>query len=225
MRRTKGRLVVIEGPDGVGKSSVCSALSEHLRRGDTNIVELSFPGKVPGTLGELVYRVHHSSDTGASATMSVLARQALHVAAHIDCIDREITPALGKGKTVILDRYWWSAWVYGLVGGCEPRKLQALLDAEREAWAGIEPTLLVLLRRKSPINRDDPMRRWRRLRSEYARLAKQEMQTQTVSVIENSTTIPAVVDKIAAALKTAGKSAQYLERQLSTPKQSSRVKP
>jgi thymidylate kinase len=84
------------------------------------------------------------------------------VAAHIDAIDRQILPALKSGQTILLDRFWWSAWVYGLVGGCDRRPLRALIDAERAAWGAVQPTLAIVLRRPDPINRPDTRRSIRR---------------------------------------------------------------
>lgn len=100
-----GRLLVIEGPDGVGKTTICRALAEQLLRRGDDLLQLSFPGKQPGSLGELVYRVHHDEGPHRVDDMSMLARQTLHVAAHIDAIDRHILPALKEGKTILLDRY------------------------------------------------------------------------------------------------------------------------
>ena len=121
----------------------------------------------------------------------MLATQALHIAAHIDVIDRQILPALQGGRTVLLDRYWWSAWVYGLVGGCSRQKLRALVNAERSAWGTVRPALAVLLRRPTPIDRNDPPARWQRLSDEYARLAERERRLHTVAVLDNVAT-PAV---------------------------------
>ena len=101
-RSLPGRLFVLEGPDGVGKSTFVRALGEHLRSNGHDLLELSFPGKVPGSLGELVYRVHHDEGPLRVANISLLAKQALHVAAHIDAIDRQIVPALKRGQTVLL---------------------------------------------------------------------------------------------------------------------------
>ena len=166
-RSLPGRLFVLEGPDGVGKSTFVRALGEHLRSNGHDLLELSFPGKVPGSLGELVYRVHHDEGPLRVANISLLAKQALHVAAHIDAIDRQIVPALKRGQTVLLDRFWWSAWVYGLVGGCDRRQLRALIDAERAAWGTVQPTLAIVLRRPEPINRPDNLPYWRQLGAEY----------------------------------------------------------
>ena len=127
-RPIPGRLFVLEGPDGVGKTTLCRALAEQLQSRGHDLLQLSFPGKQPGSLGELVYRVHHEQGPIRVGDISMLAKQALHVAAHIDAIDRQILPALHGGRTVLLDRYWWSAWVYGLVGGCSRQKLRALVS-------------------------------------------------------------------------------------------------
>lgn len=190
-RATPGRLFVLEGPDGVGKTTLCGALAEQLKTRGHDPLQLSFPGKQPGSLGELVYRVHHEQRSVRVRDMSMLAKQALHVAAHIDAIDRQILPALRGGRTVLLDRYWWSAWVYGLVGGCSRQKLRALLQAERSAWGTVRPALAVLLRRPTPIDRDDPLARWQRLSDEYARLAERERRLHPVAVLDNVAT-PAV---------------------------------
>ena len=184
-RSLSGRLFVLEGPDGVGKSTFARALGEHLRARGHDLLELSFPGKVPGSLGELVYRVHHDEGPFRVGGMSLLAKQALHVAAHIDAIERQIVPALKIGRTVLLDRYWWSAWVYGLVGGCDRRQLRALIDAERAAWGRVQPALAIVLRRSAPINRSEALPYWRQLAAEYGRLASRESRLHPVCVIDN----------------------------------------
>lgn len=180
-----GKLLVVEGPDGVGKTTVCRLLAASLTERGHDVLPLSFPGKQPGTVGELVYRVHHDQGPVRVQDISSLAKQALHVAAHIDAIDRQIVPALQAGKTVLLDRFWWSAWVYGLVGGCHRHKLRALVEAERSAWGNVRPTLAVLLRRPNPIDRADPLPEWKSLVVEYARLAERERRLYPVSIVNN----------------------------------------
>lgn len=181
----RGRLLVLEGPDGVGKTTLCAALADQLQDRGHDPLQLSFPGKQPGSLGELVYRVHHEQGPVRVGNMSMLAKQALHVAAHIDALDRQILPALEEGRIVLLDRYWWSAWVYGLVGGCRRRQLRALVAAERSAWGTVRPALAVLLRRATPIDRNAPPARWQRLSDEYARLAERERRLHPVAILDN----------------------------------------
>lgn len=195
-RKLPGRLVVIEGPDGVGKSTVCSGLVERLRNHGISSALLSFPGKEPGSIGELVYRVHHDQKSVGVEIISALAKQALHVAAHIDSIERRILPLLEAGNVVVLDRFWWSAWVYGLVAGCHRRKLRALVEAERSAWGNVRPALAVLLRRPRPIDRDDPPAHWDKLAHEYDWLARREKRLYPVAVIENTGTPTDVLETL-----------------------------
>ncbi|MGD9789209.1 MAG: nucleotide kinase domain-containing protein [Phycisphaerales bacterium] len=195
-RKLPGKLLVIEGPDGVGKTSVCRLLASRLSERGHDVLSLSFPGKQPGSVGELVYRVHHDQGPVRVGEISSLAKQALHVAAHIDAIDRQIVPALQRGQTVLLDRFWWSAWVYGLVGGCHRHRLRALVEAERSAWGNVRPTLAVLLRRPAPIDRGDPLPEWQRLATEYVRLAGKEERLYPVAIVDNVTTPEHAADSI-----------------------------
>lgn len=185
-RKLPGCLIVVEGPDGIGKSTICEHLKGALRRDGIPCELLSFPGKEPGSIGELVYRMHHDQKRLGVQKLSPLARQALHVAAHIDLIDRRILLFLEAGKVVILDRFWWSAWVYGLVNGCHRRKLNALIEAERSSWGNVKPALAVLLRRESPINRDEKPEDWNRLAQEYAKLAERERRLYPVAIVDNA---------------------------------------
>src|SRR5688500_9577461 len=102
-----GRLVVLEGPDGVGKSTIAAAIAELASRRGLAVELLSFPGREPGSLGELVYRLHHESTTLGIADLGPTATQTLHIAAHIDAIERRILPAIESGRLVLLDRFWW----------------------------------------------------------------------------------------------------------------------
>jgi hypothetical protein len=46
--------------------------------------------------------------------------------------------------------------------------------------------MAILLRRPSPLNRDDPLAQWRRIAQEYSRLADRERRMHPVSVIDNT---------------------------------------
>ena len=148
-----------------------------------------FRAKMRAHLVNSFIRLHHDAGGLGVQSISPLAKvQALHVAAHIDAVDRLLRPRLDAGGVVILDRFWWSAWVYGIVAGCNRRKLRALIAAERAAWGTIQPAIAVLLKRAAPIDRNDPPVQWRELVRAYERLAQRERTNYPVEVIENATT-------------------------------------
>ena len=153
----KGALFVFEGANEVGKSTLASLVYVALRAKNIACELTAFPGNQTGTLGRHVYEIHHRPELHGIQQLDPTALQALHVAAHIDAIDRVIAPALAVGKVIILDRFWWSTWVYGNVKGANPRTLQMLIDAERNHWGGTLPRQTFLVTRRVPVTR---VRRW-----------------------------------------------------------------
>jgi dTMP kinase len=57
-RKAKAKLIVFEGPDGVGKTTLVSSTARFLRQSGVPFLSLSFPGQKTGTLGELVDRIN-----------------------------------------------------------------------------------------------------------------------------------------------------------------------
>ena len=148
-RTTKGRLIVFEGPDGVGKSTLSLALADRLSAMGLPCRHLSFPGKDAGTVGRLVYEVHHDPAKYVIQEITAASLQALHIAAHLDAIERRILPDLNEGRWIILDRFWWSTWVYGRVAGIDRTTLDALIQVERLHWKGVQPDAVLLVDRSN----------------------------------------------------------------------------
>lgn len=178
-----GRLVVLEGPDGVGKSTLAGCLTEELQASGVSVLSLSFPGRRSGTLGELVYRVHHHpSHLGVVEPVSAAALQLLHIAAHIDVIESTIKPALDDGQWVVLDRYWWSTWVYGRASGVSSAVLDQMIEVEIAHWADRKPDPVFLVSR-SEVEADDTLTHL------YGQVADRQMKEVRVVRLANDRTL------------------------------------
>lgn len=128
-----GRFIVLEGGEGVGKSTQAAALARHLgavltrEPGGTAVGEalrnllLGPSGPVPGARAE---------------TLLMLAARAQHVAEVIE-------PALARGEDVVCDRYSGSTLAYqGYGRGLD---LSELSQLDRWASGGRAPDLVILL--------------------------------------------------------------------------------
>lgn len=137
MNVTEGSFIVIDGPDGSGKSTQCDLLAEHLQH-RREVVRVRDPGGTP--LGEAVRDIlldtrHRDMVPGAEVCLYMAARAQLAA--------RVIRPALEAGRTVLSDRYLASTVVYqGHAGGVSP---SAIMDLARATHCDIEPDLLVVL--------------------------------------------------------------------------------
>lgn len=186
MKANRGRLIVFEGVDAAGKTTLCNELCESLRRENKPVRLCHFPGTQRGTLGELVYRIHHlhSSEFGVP-TIVPCSLQLLHIAAHVDSIESQIKPALCNGEWVILDRFWWSTYVYGQDYGVQETQLRLMINVEINAWGAIKPDIVFLVDSGVPL-RDDEANSiaWQRKRQAYNRLAESEDNIQTCVRLE-----------------------------------------
>lgn len=166
------RIVVFEGPDGVGKTTFINGLAEYYTKHGINFKLEWFPGRDRGTLGEWVYKLHHSWKVGVD--IDPVALQVLHIAAHIDNLQRKLIPWFKIGGNVILDRFWWSTYAYGRMT-LDKRQAWKIVDAERQFWRGTpKPVFLYMTRTKSlkPDETDD--NEFRALKRNYSEVLDYE---------------------------------------------------
>lgn len=200
----RGELYVFEGFDGVGKTTLAQALADRLSSAGSQCEYFSFPGRDPGTLGRLVYDVHHDPGKFGVAAIHPTSLQMLHVAAHLDAIAGRILPVLKAGRAVVLDRFWWSTLVYGTVSGVEREHLEAMIELEHRAWGDTLPTLAFLVSRSAPLREEGIAEQWRELQSAYGRLAHEQAERYPVKTVVNDGLIAEALDKVLEALKEVG---------------------
>jgi dTMP kinase len=133
-----GLFIVLEGPDGAGKSVQARMLADRLRERGLAVTYTREPG---GTaLGEQVRRiVNDPGPTPRGPAADVL----LYSAARAQHVDEIIRPALESGNVVICDRYATSTMAYQGYGSGVDRELLATIGD----WVtgGLQPDLVVLL--------------------------------------------------------------------------------
>lgn len=143
---SQGKLYVLEGPDNVGKTTLANQLVNQLKL-TTSCIYMSFPGRESSTLGKLIYEIHHNYTKFQIEKIDATALQALHIAAHIDCIKQKIIPLINTGNSIVLDRFWWSTLAYSETSNCDLKVIQKLLEAEKKAWKSIKPDHIFYIKR------------------------------------------------------------------------------
>lgn len=198
----RGRLIAFEGPNEVGKTTVSRELSYTLSASGRSCEWHAFPGRSSGTLGQHIYDLHHRPRSFGLGEIAPSALQALHIAAHLDAIERTILPKLAAGVDIVLDRYWWSTIAYGIAAGVPQQLLDSLVASELIAWNGFQPTLVVVLDRFSAKPQEPSCASV--LRREYRRLLKAADGRHPAIFVDNNGTVEQTVAEVADLLHALG---------------------
>lgn len=181
------RVIALEGPDGVGKTTIAHALVEVLDKEGEPAVYRSSPGHEGGTLGKLVHNLHHDASlVGVTRPLDPTSLQLLHVAAQVDALERDVLAPIGLGTSVILDRFWWSTWVYGMAAGLDETLLKMMIEIERLSWRSNKPDAVILVSR-TLVAEDVQLRRG------YDRLAEEERSSYPVHRLVNDSSLEEAV--------------------------------
>lgn len=190
-----GKLFVFEGRNRVGKTTLARLFTEHLHTKQIKCEYFAFPGRIVGTLGEHVYRLHHRSKESGITSIHPTSLQMLHVSAHIDEIETRIRPALMSGAHVLLDRFWWSTWVYGEVLGADSNALLAMIEIERLYWSDIKPAAIFLVERD--FQEEEEVKAFQnQVAQKYQQLTNQQKDQQEIRLLDNTGTIEAALEAI-----------------------------
>jgi dTMP kinase len=133
----RGLFVVLEGPEGSGKSTLIAPLAERMRACAVDPVVVREPG---GTrAGEIAREALLDPDHHVSP----LAELFLFLAARAELVATVIAPALAAGRVVLSDRFVLSTDAYQMAGrGIPP---EVVHPANRAASGGLEPDLTLIL--------------------------------------------------------------------------------
>jgi len=133
-----GYFIVLDGPEGCGKSTQAQLLADRLRADGHDVVLTHEPG---GTkLGQAIRAVVLAPETGDVTPVAELLLMEADRAQHIAEL---IQPALDAGRVVICDRFSTSTFAYQTVAGGVG---EALLETTEAAAVGDTlPDVIVLL--------------------------------------------------------------------------------
>jgi len=113
INKFSGKFIVIDGPDGCGKTTQCALLAEWLTENGVNVEIFRDPGAT--VIGEKVRQVLLNPEHIAMSTPTEVL---LYMAARAQLWAEKIAPALKENKCVILDRWLSSTCAYqGCAGG------------------------------------------------------------------------------------------------------------
>ncbi|MCD2434908.1 dTMP kinase [Acidaminococcus sp. NSJ-142] len=133
----KGLFIVLEGPDGSGKTTQAAKLADWFRLYGREVVVTREPGGTEAA--EEIREIVLDPALNLSAETEIL----LHLAARADHVAKVIRPAVEAGKVVLCDRFSDSTLVYQ--GILRNRDLGELVQLNGFATQGLLPDLTLLL--------------------------------------------------------------------------------
>jgi len=173
-----GKLIVLDGPDGCGKSTQAKVLAQWLQSQGAPTRTYRDPGDT--TIGEQIRRILLSP---AHLAMSTRAEVLLYMAARAQLWQERIAPALRERECVVLDRWVSSTCAYqGYAGefGMD-NAIQLARDSLARVWADLTMILDVDLktcagRLPGKLDRIEakPREYHKKVREGFLRLAEQQ---------------------------------------------------
>lgn len=133
----RGCFVVLEGPEGAGKSTLARALAARMRAAGLDPVCTREPGGTPVAEALRAELLDAERDWTPEAELLYI------VTARADLVARVIRPALADGRVVLSDRYALSTLAYQVAGrGVDPAFADACLAG---ATGGLAPDLTLIV--------------------------------------------------------------------------------
>jgi dTMP kinase len=133
----RGFFIVLEGPEGSGKSSLVGPLVQRMRESGVDPVVVREPG------GTRAAEIARQALLDPAHPVGPVAELFLYLAARADLVQTVIQPALEAGRVVVSDRFALSTEAYQVAGrGLDPEMVRA---ANQAATYGLTPDLTLIL--------------------------------------------------------------------------------
>ena len=130
-------LIVFEGPEGAGKTTQLRLTAEWLSARGVSVLAVREPGGTP--LGDEIRRLL----LDPASDVVPRAESLLFMASRAQLMERSVTPALARGDSVLLDRFFLSTYAYQVAGRGLPHEQISM--ANRLATSDLRPDLTILL--------------------------------------------------------------------------------
>ena len=136
--KLQGKFLVLDGPDGCGKSTQAKLLAQWLKEQDATVDSFRDPGDT--AIGEKIRQILLNPEYLAMSTPTEVL---LYMAARTQLWTEKIAPALERNRCVVLDRWLSSTCAYqGYAGGFGMDKvINIAQDCLEKVW----PDLTIIL--------------------------------------------------------------------------------
>ncbi len=132
-----GKFIVLDGPDGCGKTIQCTLLAQWLKENGIEVVKTHDPG---GTkIGD---QIRQLLKYGAKGRMDVHTETLLFMASRAQLVAEIVRPALEKGKTVLCDRFVSATCAYQ---GSSGYPIEKIIELGKFAVEDVWPDLTIII--------------------------------------------------------------------------------
>jgi dTMP kinase len=134
----KGLFIVLEGPDGAGKSTVAEMIAGYLKEKGQEIVFSREPGGTP--ISEKIRDIILDPD---NIEMVPEAEALLYAASRAQHVSQKIRPVINSGKSLICERFYHSSLVYQGIG--RELGIDKVMEINKFAIGDTYPDLVLFL--------------------------------------------------------------------------------